>query len=366
MVLKEILNKHTVKELKEMAKSFGIQGYSKLKKDELISFIEASLLNYEACKEIFLKADEDEMEMFKEALKTEVTMEDEQYYLYEYFFVHGYYYLSDEHKIIIPDEVRELYEKIFSGDFDKEKNRFDYIAEYCFACTNLYGIVPVEHVVSLFNEENEDRTCKEEVLEVYLKASERELLFYLEDGVFIHEAVESKEDLELLLEKQGEKPFYVPEKEELLCYADDAYFERGKAYEDVKAYIKKYLVPDETLAEAVADDIQLACAFGEGPQDALNVFLSREIEFQSEEQVYTVGKLISALNNETRMWENRGFTPNELKKLGLLGDDEMAEMPEIQRKKQETFVREGRKIGRNEKCPCGSGKKYKHCCGKNK
>jgi preprotein translocase subunit SecA len=26
--------------------------------------------------------------------------------------------------------------------------------------------------------------------------------------------------------------------------------------------------------------------------------------------------------------------------------------------------REGRKIGRNEPCPCGSGKKYKHCCGR--
>jgi len=24
----------------------------------------------------------------------------------------------------------------------------------------------------------------------------------------------------------------------------------------------------------------------------------------------------------------------------------------------------GRKIGRNEPCPCGSGKKYKHCCGR--
>ena len=23
------------------------------------------------------------------------------------------------------------------------------------------------------------------------------------------------------------------------------------------------------------------------------------------------------------------------------------------------------KVGRNEKCPCGSGKKYKNCCGKN-
>ena len=32
--------------------------------------------------------------------------------------------------------------------------------------------------------------------------------------------------------------------------------------------------------------------------------------------------------------------------------------------KPETFVRGQRKVGRNERCPCGSGKKYKHCCGK--
>ena len=30
----------------------------------------------------------------------------------------------------------------------------------------------------------------------------------------------------------------------------------------------------------------------------------------------------------------------------------------------ETFVREERKVGRNARCPCGSGKKYKHCHGK--
>jgi preprotein translocase subunit SecA len=30
----------------------------------------------------------------------------------------------------------------------------------------------------------------------------------------------------------------------------------------------------------------------------------------------------------------------------------------------EPFIREGRKIGRNEACPCGSGRKYKHCHGK--
>ncbi|MCL1808943.1 MAG: preprotein translocase subunit SecA [Clostridiales bacterium] len=31
-------------------------------------------------------------------------------------------------------------------------------------------------------------------------------------------------------------------------------------------------------------------------------------------------------------------------------------------KKQETFKRAGAKIGRNDPCPCGSGKKYKNCC----
>ncbi len=32
--------------------------------------------------------------------------------------------------------------------------------------------------------------------------------------------------------------------------------------------------------------------------------------------------------------------------------------------RQQPFVRQGRKIGRNEPCPCGSGKKYKQCHGK--
>ncbi|NUM57751.1 MAG: YchJ family protein [Bdellovibrionaceae bacterium] len=31
--------------------------------------------------------------------------------------------------------------------------------------------------------------------------------------------------------------------------------------------------------------------------------------------------------------------------------------------KPQTLVRESEKIGRNDPCPCGSGKKYKKCCG---
>ena len=37
----------------------------------------------------------------------------------------------------------------------------------------------------------------------------------------------------------------------------------------------------------------------------------------------------------------------------------------IEAKENRTVVNEGPKIGRNDPCPCGSGKKYKNCCGKN-
>ena len=32
---------------------------------------------------------------------------------------------------------------------------------------------------------------------------------------------------------------------------------------------------------------------------------------------------------------------------------------------RQPVVRSSKKVGRNENCPCGSGKKYKKCCGMN-
>lgn len=46
--------------------------------------------------------------------------------------------------------------------------------------------------------------------------------------------------------------------------------------------------------------------------------------------------------------------PEERKVITNQGGEESKRQP----------VRVGRKIGRNERCPCGSGKKYKHCCGR--
>jgi preprotein translocase subunit SecA len=36
----------------------------------------------------------------------------------------------------------------------------------------------------------------------------------------------------------------------------------------------------------------------------------------------------------------------------------------VMEERPQPFVRGGQKVGRNDPCPCGSGKKYKHCHGK--
>ena len=47
----------------------------------------------------------------------------------------------------------------------------------------------------------------------------------------------------------------------------------------------------------------------------------------------------------------------------VLGEEKMVEIAK-EYKQSRTVRRATPKIGRNDPCPCGSGKKYKHCCGR--
>lgn len=53
---------------------------------------------------------------------------------------------------------------------------------------------------------------------------------------------------------------------------------------------------------------------------------------------------------ELPMWDEI-FTPEKKKELYM------------EQKKSGTIIK-GKKVGRNDPCPCGSGKKYKYCCGR--
>ena len=64
---------------------------------------------------------------------------------------------------------------------------------------------------------------------------------------------------------------------------------------------------------------------------------------------------------EVKREEAAKITGAALQTLQSLDNDQKQVKSEINR----TVVNQGPQVGRNEPCPCGSGKKYKQCCGKN-
>ena len=82
---------------------------------------------------------------------------------------------------------------------------------------------------------------------------------------------------------------------------------------------------------------------GENPAEVINKMSETGIVFKSEKQMQEFLGVLMEAHNSTRMKENRGHTPNELRCKA---------------------VRSAEKIYPNAFCPCGSGKKYKKCCGR--
>ncbi|MSR90963.1 hypothetical protein FYJ33_05975 [Clostridiaceae bacterium WCA-383-APC-5B] len=89
--------------------------------------------------------------------------------------------------------------------------------------------------------------------------------------------------------------------------------------------------------------------------------------FRSNSDREMFERIVKDVEKNTRMWENKGFTPNELApEKEETADNTCSNFKFVQRQnvKIQPIVKE-RKIGRNDPCPCGSGKKYKKCCGRN-
>jgi len=74
---------------------------------------------------------------------------------------------------------------------------------------------------------------------------------------------------------------------------------------------------------------------------------------------------VNAVDEQRRQQAEAQAVNYQHAQTSAMGEATAAE-PEVEQQKDEhiPFVREGRKVGRNEPCPCGSGKKCKQCHGK--
>ncbi|BEP30328.1 YecA family protein [Helicovermis profundi] len=231
------------------------------------------------------------------------------------------------------------------------------LTEYIIALSNLYGLVHKDKVMDIFNRQNEYQITLsdvEEFLDNPLKELKNVFICSHQD-YFVHEAILENNEFELLLKKKDDKPYYVPVKDELLKYVDESYFEKSKEYNNLLSYLQKnFFKGDEEKAEWICEDIHGFCEFGLDMQTILDAFIGRNITFKDMNQINEVIQLVMELSNNIRIWENNGYTPKEI--------FEKFEKPNLKSLPDKPFSVKKNKIGRNDPCPCGSGKKYKKCC----
>ena len=109
------------------------------------------------------------------------------------------------------------------------------------------------------------------------------------------------------------------------------------------AYAKEGFDMFEQMISAIQEDTVKYC---------YNVTVETRAERKAIMEAESATKSDYVDEGELRAMQGEGQLPDE------------AQIPDRE-KKQETVRRDHPKIGRNDPCPCGSGKKYKNCCGKN-
>lgn len=236
--------------------------------------------------------------------------------------------------------------------------------QYISACCNLYGMVHKRKLMEIYNQQNTDEiTLKEiEILQENIPLEVDEAWIVAHKGYFVCSVIlEHREFLYYLNEKEN-KPYYVPKKEDLLRYADDSYWEKNQEYHRLLNHLKVYYSLDPEKAKDVAGDAQLMCQFKFKMEQILDRMEQLGVVYQNDMDIEKTLHFIIQLKNNTRIWENNGHTPNEMRAVRALKMKRPVPVLSTANLGESSKNLKRNSIGRNDLCPCGSGKKYKNCC----
>ncbi|MBM6613576.1 SEC-C domain-containing protein [Desemzia sp. RIT804] len=278
------------------------------------------------------------------------------------------FYYEDTYTLVLPNETKEVLQSIIHDpDFREENKKKSLLCEYADAFMNLYGAFETDFFLQVWHQHN-----KQYPLELH------ELLHDLIGLAWFNERLRITDNLEhifdnsvmdedevlLFMSRSSHHNYYQPTKADINYFAKHEFDERTAQYKKMKRFFSKKL-SSEKLVD-VMDMIMVFIKLDLGMQGLVQELNTQfGILFDSLEDVKEFSFLYTDLNNHSRKWSNRGHTPRKLIKnhntLSLIPNN-IVPFTNRNAGKQETI--QVKKVGRNEPCPCGSGKKYKHCHGK--
>jgi hypothetical protein len=357
--LAEILALKNVTVLRKLGKILRVRYYSKLTKPQLIPPIAEIVQHPGNLREFLYAVDEIEWDFFRIAAAKKC-LQAEKVYVDSYNICQNLgllqsFYFEDKLYFVVPDEIKAAYKKLAKTGFPEEKRFRDLLNNYAIATVSLYGAISQDDFVALFNSQNDRQTSINEMHTI--------LLSYVIKGAgycfwkeYIVDSGFEEDDFQgvpLLVKARKGKPRYTPPREELLKYSDWDYYEMTPQMEALEANLAVFINDPEQVLD-ILDEIHEMCAAEVRMQEYFDLLDEAGVVFEGKKQAEETIRLLVDVQNNTRLWTNYGHTPSELsgvRKSNLLP------FPSVHPIQMQ-------KTGRNEPCPCGSGKKYKHCCGR--
>ncbi|MBU5225940.1 SEC-C domain-containing protein [Clostridium senegalense] len=349
--LKECLSDLTKNNLTDLAGIYEIVGRHKMKKDMLVDALCSKIQDANILQEDLVSVDDNGMKLLQELRDEkyiECTTMPVENYVFLYNIGMAFTYISENKVyIVMPNEIKDVVKKINFKELDVKQERYRNVQEYLLAFSNLYGIFEIEFFMNIFNDNNDEKLDEKEFLDILDKFAGSLGMVEFDDERVIHQALLVNEgEYETLQELREGKEYKILPKEELLKYADEDYVELTEEHIKLKKFLNEMCV-DTELAQETFEDICMGLVDSDFDiQRVLFELDRRKIEIKSKKQLEEIVKLVANVSNNSRKWSNKGFTPKELslRKLNVNANKKI--------------------VGRNEPCICGSGKKYKKCCGK--
>lgn len=347
------------KELEQIAKLYGVKGAYKLKKAELIEALLEAIPN--KMPEILPMLDEKDLAIFEGLFEADKEVKpnemiDPYYNLMELELVQ---FVEDKQgsRLCVAPIIKETYKKINMDEVMPQIRRNSQLRDYIISVLNLYGIVKLDWAATLFNKYYEPSTTVAELSDLVKKDMRLACQSKIMEDYIVEETIYAidKGNFKEFVGATVDKDYFIPSKELLENVYDEVYYEPNLNVERLKSYLlKTYGVSDEKAEELVIAITMIARVDCDRTGKTMEIMVEEianlGIEFKSLSEINEIIKYLMPVINNTRKWINKGFTANELSPHKV---DEFTG--------QKVKVLD---IGRNAPCPCGSGKKYKKCCGK--
>lgn len=351
------LSKLSKAALETRSRYLGLDQLRRLKKAELIDLLSDYYIKTENVEKIVSWATEAEISILKSLMRDnfiEITVEsfpevfNHLRYLFTTGLIHVFEEIENRFTLVLQDEIKERFDVLDWSKVSELNGRNFMIMTHCRAAVSLYGAVSLLKLHELYEYYN-GAVNQATFLEGVYDAQIRSQSFWVYDG-HLYSDYFDVDDLNshLLFEiLDQEKPYYIPELSEFIKYAEPDFEPENKYLDEMMVYLQKFAKLTENQWDDLRLEILYTIELGE-LRDTLQELESRNIVFETQREIDGFMKRYVPLVNNTRIWSNHGFTPEEIRKIS----------------KPTTYKAE-EKVGRNDPCSCGSGKKYKKCCGSN-